>query len=95
MGPEAILQSAESERPQRCPDCGIPHTIQEDDEACPVCLLRRAMQLEATVEDLLDEDRFIITRLCGAPTAVLTNWAGALWGSPTVASIRSWVTPWR
>src|SRR6516162_9695275 len=58
MGPEAILQSAESEQPQRCPDCGVPYTIQEDDEGCPVCLLRRAMQPEATVQDLPDEDRF-------------------------------------
>ena len=58
MGPEAILQSAESERPHRCPDCGVPYTTQEDDEGCPVCLLRRAMQPEATVQDLLDEGRF-------------------------------------
>src|SRR5271166_5426759 len=58
MGPEAILQSAESERSHRCPDCGVPYTTQEDDEGCPVCLLRRAMQPEATVQDLLDEGRF-------------------------------------
>src|SRR5215471_388349 len=58
MGPEAILQSAESEQAQRCPDCGVPYTIQEDDEGCPVCLLRRAMQPEATVQDLPDEGRF-------------------------------------
>jgi hypothetical protein len=58
MGPEAILQSAESEQPQRCPDCGVPYTIQEDDEGCPVCLLRRAMQSKATEQDLLDEGRF-------------------------------------
>ena len=58
MGPEAILQCAKSERPHRCPDCGVPYTTQEDDEGCPVCLLRRAMQPEATVQDLLDEGRF-------------------------------------
>ena len=58
MGPEATLQSVESEQPQRCPDCGVPYTTQEDDEGCPVCLLRRAMQPEATVHDLPDEDRF-------------------------------------
>ena len=58
MGPEAILQSAESERPHRCPDCGVPYATQEDDEGCPVCLLRRAMQPEATVQDLPDEGRF-------------------------------------
>src|SRR5271165_495712 len=58
MGPEATLQSAESERSHRCPACGVPYTTQEDDEGCPVCLLRRAMQPEATVQDLLDEDRF-------------------------------------
>src|SRR6516162_9046543 len=58
MGPEAILQSAESEQPQRCPDCGVPYTIQEDNEGCPVCLLRRAMQPEAREQDLPDEDRF-------------------------------------
>ena len=58
MGPEATLQSAESERSHRCPDCGVPYTTQEDEEGCPVCLLRRAMQPEATVQDLPDEDRF-------------------------------------
>src|SRR6516162_9249082 len=58
MGPEATLQSVESERPHRCPACGVPYTTQEDDEGCPVCLLRRAMQPEATVQDLPDEDRF-------------------------------------
>ena len=58
MRPEAILQCAKSERPHRCPDCGVPYTTQEDDEGCPVCLLRRAMQPEATVQDLLDEGRF-------------------------------------
>ena len=58
MGAEAILQSAESERSHRCPDCGVPYTTQEDDEGCPVCLLRRAMQPEATVHDLVDQGRF-------------------------------------
>src|SRR5271165_1087491 len=58
MRPEATLQCAKSERPHRCPDCGVPYTTQEDDEGCPVCLLRRAMQPEATVQDLLDEGRF-------------------------------------
>jgi serine/threonine protein kinase/tetratricopeptide (TPR) repeat protein len=58
MGPEATLQSAESERPHRCPACGVPYTTQEDDEGCPVCLLRRAMQPEATAQNLPDEGRF-------------------------------------
>src|SRR6516162_11438074 len=58
MGPEATLQSVESERPHCCPACGVPYTTQEDDEGCPVCLLRRAMQPEATVQDLTDEGRF-------------------------------------
>ena len=58
MGAEATIQSAESERSRRCPDCGVPYTTQQDDEGCPVCLLRRAMQPEATVQDLLDEGRF-------------------------------------
>jgi hypothetical protein len=58
MGPEATLQSAESERPHRCPACGVPYATQEDDEGCPVYLLRRAMQPEATVRDLPDEGRF-------------------------------------
>src|SRR6516164_180339 len=58
MGPEATLQSVESERPHRCPACGVPYTTQEDDEGCPVCLLRRAMRPEATVQDLPDEGRF-------------------------------------
>jgi serine/threonine protein kinase/tetratricopeptide (TPR) repeat protein len=58
MGLEAILPSAESQRQYRCPDCGVPYTTLEDDEGCPVCLLRRAMQPEATLQDLLDEGRF-------------------------------------
>ena len=58
MGPEATLQSAESERLRRCPTCGVPYAIQEDEEGCPVCLLRRAMQPEATVLDLRDDGRF-------------------------------------
>src|SRR5271165_542509 len=58
MDPEASLQSAESKRPHRCPACGVPYATQEDDEGCPVCLLRRAMQPEATVQDLLDKGRF-------------------------------------
>ena len=58
MGAEATLQSAENERLHRCPACGVPCTTQEDDEGCPVCLLRRAMQPEATVQDLPDEGRF-------------------------------------
>ncbi len=58
MKPEATLQSPESERPHRCSACGVPYATQEDDEGCPVCLLRRAMQPEATVQDLPDEGRF-------------------------------------
>ncbi|MBV8224695.1 MAG: protein kinase, partial [Verrucomicrobia bacterium] len=58
MGPEAALQSTESERPHPCPVCGVPYATQEDDEGCPVCLLRRAMQPEATVQDLPDVGRF-------------------------------------
>jgi serine/threonine protein kinase/tetratricopeptide (TPR) repeat protein len=58
MGPEATLQSAESERPHRCPACGVPYAAQEDDEGCPVCLLRRAMQPEATMQQQFDEGRF-------------------------------------
>jgi serine/threonine protein kinase len=58
MGPEAALRIAESEWPHRCTACGVPYTAQEADEGCPVCLLRRAMQPEATVQDLADEGRF-------------------------------------
>ena len=58
VGSEGTLQSAESERPHRCPACGVPYATQEDDEGCPVCLLRRAMQPAATVQDLPDEGRF-------------------------------------
>src|SRR5271170_3980357 len=58
MEPETTLQSAESERPQRCPACGVPYAPREDDEGCPVCLLRRAMQPEATMQDQFDEGRF-------------------------------------
>ena len=58
MGPKATLPSAESERPHRCPARGVPYTTREDDEGCPVCLLRRAMQPEATMQDLPEEGRF-------------------------------------
>ena len=58
MEPEATVQSAKSERPHRCPACGVPYTTQDDDEGCPVCLLRRAIRPEATVQDLSGEDRF-------------------------------------
>jgi serine/threonine protein kinase len=58
MRPEAILQSVESERPHRCPACGVPYPTLEDDEGCPVCLLRRAMQSEATVQEFPDGGRF-------------------------------------
>jgi serine/threonine protein kinase/tetratricopeptide (TPR) repeat protein len=58
MGPEAALQKTESERPHPCPACGVPYATHEDDEGCPVCLLRRAMQPEARVQDLPDEGRF-------------------------------------
>jgi serine/threonine protein kinase len=69
MGPEPTLQSAERERPHRCPVCGVPYATQEDEEGCPVCLLRRAMQPEATVQDLRDDGRFdhyeIVRRAAG------------------------------
>src|SRR4029077_19199835 len=60
MGPDAsLLQRAESERRRCCPACAVPYAPQEDDEGCPVCLLRWAMQPEATVEEsLADEGRF-------------------------------------
>ena len=56
MNPDGPLEAAEGERPRRCPACGIPYATQEDDAGCPVCLLRRAMQPEATVEDDLAND---------------------------------------
>jgi hypothetical protein len=49
--PNIPLGAAEGEPLRRCPTCGVPYGIQEDDEGCPVCLLRRAMQPEARVED--------------------------------------------
>jgi serine/threonine protein kinase len=59
MKPDGLLEAAEGGWPRRCPACGVPYTVQEDDAGCPVCLLRRAMQAEATVEDdLADEGRF-------------------------------------
>jgi serine/threonine protein kinase len=58
MEPETTLQSAENERSHPCPACGVPYAAQEDDEGCPVCLLRRAMQPEATVQDLRDDGCF-------------------------------------
>ena len=58
MGPQAALQITESERAHRCTACGVPYATQEDDEGCPVCLLRRAMQPAATVQDQFDEGRF-------------------------------------
>ncbi|HYY28861.1 MAG TPA: hypothetical protein VE860_12980, partial [Chthoniobacterales bacterium] len=55
---QATLQITESERAHRCTACGVPYATQEDDEGCPVCLLRRAMQPAATVQDQFDEGRF-------------------------------------
>ena len=56
MNPDGPLEAVEGERPRRCPACGVPYPAQEDDAGCPVCLLRRAMQPEATVEDDLAND---------------------------------------
>jgi len=59
MKSDAPLEAAGGERPRRCPACGVPYTAQEDDAGCPLCLLRRAMRPEATVEDdLADDGRF-------------------------------------
>jgi eukaryotic-like serine/threonine-protein kinase len=59
MKPDASLEATEGERPHRCPACGTPYPVHEHDAGCPVCLLRHAMQAEATVEDdLADEGRF-------------------------------------
>jgi serine/threonine protein kinase len=58
MRPKATLQIAESELLHHCPACGVPYPAQEDDEGCPVCLLGRAMQPEATVRELPDDGRF-------------------------------------
>jgi predicted ATPase len=51
MRPDASLEAAAGERPPRCPVCGVPYAILAEDEGCPVCLLRRAMEPKATVED--------------------------------------------
>jgi serine/threonine protein kinase len=56
MKPDGPLEAAEGEWPRRCPACGVPYAAQEDDAGCPVCLLRRVMQSEATVEDYLADD---------------------------------------
>ncbi|MBV8970371.1 MAG: serine/threonine protein kinase, partial [Verrucomicrobia bacterium] len=59
MGRKATpLQSTESGPRHRCPSCGLRYNTQQDDEGCPVCLLRRAMQPEATVQDLPGDGRF-------------------------------------
>src|SRR5580658_6828721 len=59
MKPDGLLEAAEGGWPRRCPACGVPYTVQEDGAGCPVCLLRRAMRPEATVEDdLADDGRF-------------------------------------
>jgi tetratricopeptide (TPR) repeat protein len=58
MPAEAILQNPEIERPHRCPACGVPYTTQEEDEGCPVCLLRRATRPDAIVQNLPDDGRF-------------------------------------
>jgi predicted nucleic acid-binding Zn-ribbon protein len=55
------FEAAEEERPHCCPSCGVryPTNKNELDAGCPVCLLRQAMQAEATMEDdLADEARF-------------------------------------
>jgi hypothetical protein len=59
MKSTAPLEAAEGEQPRRCPACGVPYAAQAADAGCPVCLLRRAMQPEAAVEDdLAEEGRF-------------------------------------
>jgi predicted ATPase len=59
MNSDGPLEAAEGEWPRRCPACGVPYTVQEDGAGCPLCLLRRAMQLEATVDDdMADDGRF-------------------------------------
>jgi serine/threonine protein kinase/tetratricopeptide (TPR) repeat protein len=59
MKPDVSPESAEGEQPRRCPACGVPYAAQQNDAGCPVCLLRWAMQPEATVEaDLADDGRF-------------------------------------
>jgi serine/threonine protein kinase len=58
MESEVPLETADGERPRRCPTCGTPHVAQEDDAGCPVCLLRQALQPESTAEDDRDDGRF-------------------------------------
>jgi serine/threonine protein kinase/tetratricopeptide (TPR) repeat protein len=59
MKPDVSPEAAEGEQPRRCPACGVPYAAQQNDAGCPVCLLRLAMQPEATVEaDLADDGRF-------------------------------------
>jgi hypothetical protein len=59
MKSDAPLEAVGGGRPRRCPACGVPYAAQEDDAGCPLCLLRRAMQPEATLEDdLADDGRF-------------------------------------
>ena len=53
---ELVDDLREGERPRPCPACGVPYAAQEDDAVCPVCLLRLAMQPEATVEDDLADE---------------------------------------
>jgi serine/threonine protein kinase/tetratricopeptide (TPR) repeat protein len=59
MNSNASLKAAEGEEAPRCSVCGTPYTKDKDDAGCPVCLLRQAMQEEATIQDDKgDEGRF-------------------------------------
>jgi serine/threonine protein kinase len=62
MKPKALHQAAEAEGPHRCPSCGVRYPTHQNElnAGCPVCLLRQAMQSEATVmkDSLADEGRF-------------------------------------
>src|SRR5260221_12778458 len=59
MKSNASLKAVEGDEAPRCPVCGTPYPKDKDDEGCPVCLLRQAMQEEATLQDDTgDEGRF-------------------------------------
>jgi serine/threonine protein kinase/Flp pilus assembly protein TadD len=47
MEPDASPEAAEAERPSRCPTCGTPYPDGNNGLGCPVCLFRRAFDLES------------------------------------------------
>jgi serine/threonine protein kinase/tetratricopeptide (TPR) repeat protein len=59
MKSNTSLEVGEGDQEPRCPVCGMVYQPDIDDAGCPVCLLRQALQEEATVrEDTGDEGRF-------------------------------------